>query len=66
MKVLFWLEVLIIILYKELLNEKIEEIKETKSENEDFLNFLFNVINPNDMEEYLAMYNSKGEAEGHD
>lgn len=47
---------------EELVNEKIEEIKEMKSENDDFLNFLFNMINPNEMEAYLAMYNSQGEA----
>ena len=28
-----------------------------------FLNFLYNVIPPNEMEQYITMYNSKGEKE---
>ena len=31
------------------------------TENEKFLEFLMNTINPNEMEQYLAMYHSKGE-----
>ena len=39
--------------------EDLEELVDEKAN--DFLNFLFNMINPNDMEDYLAMYNSQGE-----
>ena len=30
-------------------------------ENKEFLEFLYNRINPNDMEQYLSMYNGSGE-----
>ena len=33
---------------------------EPEYEGKGFLEFLWNVINPNEMESYLAMYNSKG------
>ena len=32
-----------------------------KSEDAKFLEFLWHVMNPNEMEQYLAMYHSKGE-----
>lgn len=33
---------------------------EAQPEHDGFYEFLFNVINPNDMEKYIAMYHSKG------
>lgn len=30
-------------------------------ENKEFLDFLYNIINPNDMEQYLSMYNCSDE-----
>ena len=30
-------------------------------ENKEFLEFLYNIINPNDMEQYLSMYHGSGE-----
>lgn len=39
----------------------IEDLPSAQPDGNDFLEFLWNVINPNDMEQYLSMYNSKGE-----
>lgn len=38
------------------------EMREQKANNPDtrFLNFLYNVINPNEMEQYISMYHAEG------
>lgn len=40
--------------------EAVGIVKECQ-ENKTFLEFLYSVINPNDMEKYMSMYNSKNE-----
>lgn len=47
----------------------LEEVKQYRAigtveecrENKEFLDFLYNIINPNDMEQYLSMYNCSDE-----
>lgn len=41
--------------------DDLEELVDEKAN--DFLNFLIDLIDPNEMEEYIDMYNSQGEAE---
>lgn len=40
----------------------IKAVPSAETEHDKFLEFLWNKINPNKMEEYLAMFNSKGVA----
>lgn len=48
--------------------DSIEELEQYRAigtvsefrENKNFLEFLYNAINPNDMEQYLAMYHASG------
>lgn len=41
--------------------EPSEQTYVEKLKSLDFLNFLFNVINPNEMEQYISMYLCSGE-----
>lgn len=42
-------------------HEPSEQTYVEKLKSLDFLNFLFNVINPNEMEQYISMYLCSGE-----
>ena len=47
--------------YKKIISDKDYDRLCKALDNENVLNFLFNVINPNEMEQYMQMYKSKGE-----
>ena len=50
------------IIAKTLLESVLQDMPTAEPTHNGFLEFLFNVINPNEMEQYMAMYKSKGVA----
>lgn len=55
--------------YRSVIKKALEDVQKYRAigtveecrENKEFLNFLYNRINPNDMEQYLYMYNCSDE-----
>ena len=55
--------------YRPIIKKALEDVQKYRTigtveecrENKEFLNFLYNRINPNDMEQYLSMYNCSDE-----